>query len=163
MGLQDWVENFRGMHNRARDGKLDERELGRYLEAREELAQALVGAQKISLRPGESARSALRVPKAMQVDISVPGGKQRAMTLDVSANGFSAMLGIGLPVGERHDIVLKMPGGAPPLEAQASVAGTKRQGSTYRVSYEFAKLSPEQGEQLMYLVFDAALDALRKK
>jgi len=163
MGLQDWVEHFRGLHNRAREGKLDEGELGRYHEAREELAQALVGAQKISLRPGESARNALRVPRAMQVDISVPGGKQRAMTLDISANGFSAMLGIGLPVGERHDIVLKMPGGAPPLEAQASVVGTKRQGGTYRVGYEFAKLTPEQSEQLMYLVFDAALEALKKK
>jgi hypothetical protein len=163
MGLQDWVENFRGIHNRAREGKLDERELGRYHEAREELAQALVGAQKISLRPGESARNALRVPKAMQVDISVPGGKQRAMTLDISGNGFSAMLGIGLPVGERHDVVLKMPGGATPLEAQATVAGTKRQGGTYRVSYEFVKLSSAQSDQLMFLVFDAALEALKKK
>jgi hypothetical protein len=162
MGLQDWVENFRGMHKRARDGKLDERELGRYHEAREELAQALVGAQKISLKEGERARSALRVPKAMQVDISVPGGKQRAMTLDISGNGFSAMLGIGLPVGERHDVVLKMPAGAAPIEAQAVVAGTKRQGGTYRVSYEFAKLTPEQTDQLMYLVFDAALEALQK-
>jgi hypothetical protein len=163
MGLQDWVENFRGLHSRARDGKLDERELQRYHEAREELAQALVGAQKIALKPGEHARDALRVPRAMQVDISVPGGKHRAMTLDVSANGFSAMLGIGLPLGERHDVVLKMPGGATPIEAQAAVVGTKRQGGTYRVSYEFARLIPEQSEQLMYLVFDSALDALKKK
>ena len=163
MGLQDWVENFRGLHNRARDGKLEERDLERYHEGREELAQALVGAQKIALKGGESARNALRVPKAMQVDILVPGGKQRAMTLDISATGFSAMLGIGLPLGERHSVILKMPAGATPIECEATVSGTKRQGGTYRVSYTFLKLTPEQTDQVMFLVFDAALDALKKK
>jgi PilZ domain len=162
MTLQDWMQNFRGLHERAKNGQLEERDLERYHEAREELAQALVGAQKITLKPGELARQVLRVPKAMQVDIGVPGGRQRAMTLDISATGFSAMLGVGPPVGERHQVALKMPQGAPPIEGEAIVMGQKRQGGTHRVSYELKNLVPEESERLLFLVFDAALDALKK-
>ena len=162
MGLQDWIENFRALHLRARDGALDAREFDRYLSAREELAQALLAAQRITLKPGEIARSLLRVPRAMQADIVVTGGKQRAMTLDLSPGGFSAMLGIGLPLGERNEVTLKMPAGADPLVCEAKVTGVKRQGGTYRVSFEFHKLPPADAERLGFLVFDTALESLKR-
>ena len=162
MGLQEWVETFRALHLRAKDGKLDEREMERYHAGREELAQALLTAQRITLKPGETARGLLRVPRAMQADIAVTAGKQRVMTLDIFAGGFSAMLGIGLPMGERNAVTLKMPAGADPITCEAKVTGVKRQGGTYRVSFEFEQLPAADADRLAFLVFDAALDSLKK-
>ena len=162
MGLQEWVVNFRALHLRAKDGMLDASELERYHAAREELAQALLAAQRITVKPGETARALLRVPRAMQADITVTGCKQRAMTLDISSGGFSAMLGIGLPMNERNEVTLKMPAGGDPLTCEAKVTGVKRQGGTYRVSFEFHKLQPADADRFGFLVFDTALDSLKR-
>ena len=162
MGLQEWVETFRALHLRAKEGKLDQRDLERYYGAREELAQALLAAQRVQLKPGEMARTTLRVPRAMQVDVAMTAGKQRAMTLDLSVSGFSAMLGIGPPVGERNEITFKMPSGGEPLTCEVRVTGIKRQGGSYRVSFDFIKLPEAEQDRLGYLVFDTALDSLKR-
>jgi hypothetical protein len=162
MGLQAWMVNFKSLHQRAKDGALDARELERYQAAREELAQALLGAQRIEVRPGETARGSLRVAKAMQIDLAVPGGRQRAMTLDLSSTSLSAMLGIGLGVGERFDAVLKMPAGAPPLECQVEVISSKRQGGTYRVAFNFVRLPPADIERIGFVIYDAAIDTFQR-
>jgi len=52
MSLAEWVVAFRELHEQARRGKLDARELERYEEEREALAKALLVAQMPSREAG---------------------------------------------------------------------------------------------------------------
>ncbi len=48
----------------------------------------LVQAQLLTRKPEESAREALRVARAVQVDLELNSGKQRVVTLDICIAGF---------------------------------------------------------------------------
>jgi hypothetical protein len=162
MGFSEWLDEFRGMHEKARAGKLDERGNKAYVTARDELATALITAQRLSLDPAVAARNALRVARAMQIDLDLASGKVRALTLDISVSGFSAMLGRQPDATEVVGYSLRMSDGQP-LEGRASVQGTRRQGASYRVSFAFRDLGDEDAERLSLAVFDAALGQLQRR
>ncbi|HEY6052091.1 MAG TPA: hypothetical protein VIZ58_12625, partial [Thermoanaerobaculia bacterium] len=61
ISLADWVTGFRARHAEARRGKLDAPALARYEQDREILAKALLIAQRLAVRPGQTARQTLRV------------------------------------------------------------------------------------------------------
>ncbi len=66
MSLADWLAEFRGLHQRAASDQLSPPEWVAYRQGREELARALLAAQRLSLKPGETPRQALRVARALQ-------------------------------------------------------------------------------------------------
>ncbi len=161
MGLAEWLESFRELHERARAGKLSGPDLRGYYDSRDELATALIGAQRLTLDPALPARHSLRVARALQVDFAMPGGKERCMTLDLSLSGFSAMMGKQPSATESLEATLRMPDGVP-LEGRVMVQGARRQGASHRVSFAFKQLLPADEERLAFVVFDVALTLLRK-
>jgi hypothetical protein len=160
MGLGNWIQEFARMHERARKGELDAAGLEDYILAREELASALLAAQRLELKEGQTARSTLRVQRTLQADMMIRGARERGMTIDVSLGGFAAMLGNNPPPGEACEVTLKMPG--EPFQARAVVVGLKRQGATFHVSFAFGDMPKAQRDRLGFFVYDTVLAALKK-
>lgn len=160
MGLKEWLVEFRALHDKARKGDLSDYDKRLYDDGREELAIALMAAQRLTRKPDELAREALRVARAVQVDLELNSGKQRVATLDICIGGFSTMMGVPPEPNEAVGVTLRMPEGKDPLLGRARVVATKRQGASHRVSFAFDTLKPEDQDRLSILVFDTALSRL---
>jgi len=160
MSLTDWISGFRELHERAKKGELIEARLEEYQQAREELAAALVAAQRLTIPEGESARRVLRVARAVQVTLEMSSGPQKGMTVDLSQSGFGALLGKPPEPSENVGVQLRLPGDANLLVARARAQNSRRQGGTYRVSFVFEELPKEDADRLGYAIFDTALAQL---
>jgi len=140
MALLEWLTEFRVLHDKARSDNLSDHDAKLYKDGREQLAAALVQAQRLTRNPEESARQALRVARAVQVDLELNSGKQRVVTLDISIEGKD------------------------PIVARAKVVATVRQAAAnHRVSFAFEGLPERDTERLSILVFDTALSRLAVK
>jgi hypothetical protein len=165
MGLQEWLTEFRVLHDKARSGTLSDYDAKLYKDGREELAAALVQAQRLTRKPEESAREALRVARAVQVDLELNSGKQRVVTLDICIGGFSTMMGVPPEPNEAVGVTMRMPEGKDhPIVARAKIVATKRQAAAnHRVSFAFERLPESDTERLSILVFDTVLSRLGGK
>jgi len=159
MSLSQWMSDFRDLHERARRGQLSGREEAVYRGARDELARALLAAQKLTLRQGQVARQALRVTRALQVDLDLVTSRARAVTLDVSTGGFAALLDKAPSLGEEIGYTLRIPA-SEPVAGRARVADAKPQTGNVRVAFQFLNQSPEDRERLEMFVFDSVLAAI---
>jgi len=159
MSLAEWLSTFRDMHERARRGQLNPRESTAYKAGRDELARALLAAQRLTVKPGETPRSALRVSRALQVDLELPTSHIRAVTVDLSTGGFSTLLTKAPSLGEEVRFSLRMPA-AEPLTGQCRVTDAKAQTGNVRVSFQFSGLGPEARERIEVFVFDTVLAQL---
>ena len=159
MDLAQWLTAFKALHEKAKRGALEGADERDYKAGREELARALVAAQHLTLQPGQSPRLALRVARALQVDLESPVRKDRLTTFDLSMGGFSALLARAPMHDEALTATLKLPSGEP-LVATVTVAGMKAQPGNMRVSFAFGRLEPKVAEQLELAVFDAVLAQL---
>jgi len=159
MSLGEWLSTFRDLHERARRGQLNPRELSIYRAGRDELARALLAAQRLTVKPGETPRQALRVSRALQLDLDMPTAHQKAVTIDVSTGGFSTLLSKSPALGDEVRFSLRMPA-SEPLAGQCRVTDVKAQTGNVRVSFQFAGLSPEDRERLEVFVFDTVLAQL---
>jgi hypothetical protein len=159
MGVIQFVDEFRALHTRARQGDLAESDRAGYLSAREQFAQALLAAQGLMLE-GESARRAFRVALALPVElVAGPDKALRATTLDVSCGGFSTLLAEPPQEGQGVEVSLRMGEEARPLLTHARVASVVRRGEgRYRVSFAFVGLAEPEVERLEVLLLDAALE-----
>jgi hypothetical protein len=158
-GLTQWLLEFRKLHEKARRGQLSERELQVYRGGREELARALLAAQRLTLRPGETPRRALRVGRALQVDIDLVTSRERAVTIDLSTGGFSCLLAKGPPVGDEVGFSLRLPA-SDPLAGRARVTDVRVLPGNVRVSFQFVNQEDADRERLELFVFDTVLAQL---
>ena len=161
MDQVEWLKAFRDLHERAKRGALDGRDRSDYLAARDELARVLLLAQRVALQPGQRPRRALRVAHALQAEIAFHDGTIRAMTLQVSAGGFGALVARPPPVGDEVKVVLRIPG-AEPLQANAQAVEVKQQVGNSHVSFQFVGLDESEVERLEMFVFDAVLAQLKR-
>jgi hypothetical protein len=159
MSLKEWLTRFQAQHQRARAGTLDADGWASYRAGREELARALMAAQKASLKPGEAARQGLRVARAIQADLEWSVEKVRVVTLDVSAGGFGALLARAPPSNEDVRVQLRMPGGEA-LLAKARVVGVQVGATSSRVSFCFSEIGAAERERMEMLVYDTVLSQL---
>lgn len=159
MSLAQWLATFRELHERARRGLLDGRDASIYRAGRDELARALLAAQRLTLKPGETPRQALRVARALQVDLDLLTSRERAITLDLSTGGFACLLAKGPPLGDEVGFSLRMPA-ADPLAGRARVADVKPYAGNARAAFQFLNLSSEEKERLEMFVFDTVLAQL---
>jgi hypothetical protein len=159
MSLSQWMSSFRDLHERARRGQLSPRDLVSYKSGRDELARALLAAQRLTLQPGQTARQALRVTRALQVDLDLVTAKERVVTLDVSTGGFAALLAKALPLGDEIGYQLRIPA-SDPVAGRARVADVKQMAGHVRVAFQFVNLSPDERERLEMFVFDTVLAAM---
>jgi hypothetical protein len=154
--LTEWLLGFRQLHERARSGRLGGADLARYHTGRDELARALLAAQKLQLRTGEVPRRALRVARALQVDLDFATSVVRAVTSDVSTGGFSCLLAKAPSLGEEARFALRMPA-AQPLTGTARVQDVRPNQGNVRVSFAFGALSEDDRERVEMFVFDTVL------
>ena len=83
MSVTDWIRQFRALHAEAMKGTLTPEEKQAYLGACDEFARALMGAKKQAARPGEAPRHALRVAKAVQVELESAVTQAKTMTTEL--------------------------------------------------------------------------------
>ena len=159
MDLAEWLRAFRALHERAKRGDLSTDEHSAYVAGRDELARALVAAQRLTVTPGSTPREVLRVARALQVDLDTPLDHLRVMTLTLSVGGFSALLAKPPRPDEEMECILRVPGGER-IETTARSVGTKPQAGSVNVSFAFGKLADADRERLEMLVFDTALQQL---
>jgi hypothetical protein len=158
-GLAQWLLEFRQLHEKARRGQLGDRELQLYRNGRDELARALLAAQRLTLRPGETPRRALRVGRALQVDLDLVTSRERAVTIDLSTGGFSCLLAKAPPVGDEVGFSLRLPA-ADPLAGRARVTDVRVLPGNVRVSFQFTGQAEADKERLELFVFDTVLAQL---
>jgi hypothetical protein len=159
LSLAEWIRGFRELHEKARTGKLGPQEADLYRGAREELARALLGAQRLTVKPGETPRQSLRVARALQVDLDLLTSTARAITIDLSIGGFACLLAKAPPTGDEFTCTLRVPG-ADPLVGKVRVADLKPQQGNVRVSFQFVGLSAEDRERVELFVFDTVLSQM---
>ena len=157
-GLQAWLKAFRAMHEAARENRLGADDLAAYRAGRDELARALLAVQRLSLKPGETPRQALRVARALQLDLDFLTSAVRAVTADLSTGGFACLLARAPPAGEIR-FVLRVPS-ADPLSGLARLVDVKALPGNVRASFQFVGLSAAERERVELLVFDTVLAQL---
>ena len=81
--LIDWVVEFRALHEEARTGKLDRQRREKYDQESESLVRALLVAQRLSVKPGQTARQSLRVARELPVELTLGGQAQKVKTIDL--------------------------------------------------------------------------------
>ena len=155
-GLADWLRSFRALHERAREGSLLPGEESTYHATRDELARAMLAAQRLTLRPGETARRSLRVSRALQLDLQVGGANQRTMTLDLSTGGFSTLLARPPLLGEVVGVSLRLPGGEP-LICRARIIELKPLPGSTRMAARFMDLPATELRRLEHFIIDVVL------
>jgi hypothetical protein len=159
MSFSDWIRQFRALHAEAKKGALSPAELETYRAACDELARALMAAQRQPLKPGELPRHALRVPRAIQIELEGAITTVKATTADLGVGGFSALLPKAPKVGE--EIVCRMKlGGGDPLETTVTVLDVKPQPGSVRTSFGFRKLGDASKARLEDLVLETALSQI---
>jgi len=159
MRLAEWLSAFRDLHQKARRGQLDAGEDAAYRAGRDELARALLAAQRLTLKAGETARQTLRVARALQLDLDLLTSRERAVTTDISVGGFSTLLAKAPPLGEEVGVTLRLPA-SEPLVCRARVTDARAMGNHVRVAAQFVSLPAEDRERLELFVFDAVLAQL---
>lgn len=159
MSLGEWLSKFREMHEKARRKQLNPADLAAYRKGRDELAFALLAAQRLTLKPGETPRRALRVARALQIDLDMLTSRERAITIDISTGGFSCLLAKAPPLGDEVGIQMRIPA-SDPLICKARIADVKPQAGNVRAAFQFTGLSDEDKERLEMFVFDTVLAQL---
>ncbi len=158
MGLADWLRVFRTLHEKAKKGELTGADAEDYRAGCDELARALLSAQRLTLKPNEVPRHVLRVARALQVNLETKVSSVRATTIDVSVTGFSVLLG-KVPPNEEQTATVRIPG-AEPIVVGVMPGEWKQQPGTVRVAFLFQKLPDAARARLELLVIDTALSQL---
>jgi hypothetical protein len=161
MDLARWLDQFKALHERARSGDLKDAERREYQAGREELARALVAAQQLGLQPGQTPRQALRVARALQVELESPLRQERLTTFDLSMGGFSALLAREPAPDEALTATLRLPN-LDPVVVAVTLVGVKPQKGSVRASFAFGKVGAAEQERLELAIFDAVLAQLRR-
>jgi hypothetical protein len=159
MPLREWLRLFRDHHVLAKRGALTGAALSEYHDARDELARALLAAQRVALTPGQAPRRSLRAARALQADLEFFDGTLRVTTQSISSGGFAALVARAPKVEERIKVTLRIPGGES-LAASAEVVEVTPQPGRVQASFRWLGLEPNDVERLEMLVFDAVLEQL---
>lgn len=160
--MQEWLEGFCKLHERAGRGELSPEERRDYLDARDELARALLKTQRISLHPGQVARHSLRAALALPVALQLRAGRVQALTQDISAGGFSVILAVATAGESAVPFTLKLGRDGAPIEGKARVVGGPGAGGNGRVGFAFVEIAPESVERIEVRVFDSVVAQLAK-
>ena len=157
--LTEWLLGFRTLHEKARRGQLRDADAVRYRAGRDELARALLTAQRLQLKPGETPRRAMRVARALQVDLDLAVARHRAVTADISTGGFSCLLQKAPALGDEVGFTLRMPA-AEAIAGRARVQDLKVLPGNVRVAFMFKTISDADRERMELFVFDTVLAQL---
>jgi hypothetical protein len=157
MNPDEWIREFRALHQAAKKGELAAADLKTYEEACEQLARSLVAAQGLIVEAGKAARRHFRVAQALQVDIDFANGRQRLMTQDLSCGGFSVLVKEAPSPKELPGFTLKLPGGAEPLVGRLKLINVVPKSGAARVGFAFEGVPETQLKRLELGLFEMVL------
>jgi len=160
MSTNNAIVRFRELHERHKQGRLASDEASEYGILRDDFYSALLRAQRGSLL-GQKPRQAVRVPRAMKIQLGIQDKQENTMTCDVGVAGFAALVKDDLPTGSPCDFTLTA--GGRPLRGHARVLACVRHGSggvTHRASFAVEAMSDDDRARLEIAVLDAALAAV---
>jgi hypothetical protein len=129
-----------------------------YESEREAFTRAFVQAQQLAMRPGQSARQALRVARAERLALQIGPRRESTVTLDVGVGGFSALVG---PLAVRIVCDFEL-GSAPDAVGGRArvVASAPQPDGGVRTSFAIDAMSEPDKRKLEILVIDSALKSL---
>jgi hypothetical protein len=161
MGTPEFLQEFKTLHSKAKNGSMTPAERARYEALRPQFNTMVMVAQAIG-HTGRTLRATLRMAKVLKVELRPDGSDPiKASTIDLASGGFASLLPVGMRVGVSADFTLFLPNGAgrtTPLVGRVSVASSRPQTSVFRVSFKFEKLEPQAKEQLDITLIDAVLE-----
>ena len=158
MGLPEWISGLKRLHELAKSGALPPAQWDAYQSARDEFAQAMVAAQRLSLLPGQKPRHAFRVARALQIDLALASGNVRALTMNISVGGFAILMPTIPPRAEAVGFTLKLPGKAEAILGRCKVMDVQQKPGNSLVSFAFEPLPPADLDRLDRVVLDVALE-----
>jgi hypothetical protein len=163
MSVDANVPRLRDLHEKRKRNALDVDEQVTYEALRDAFAKAFVAANRVSIRPGQTCRQAVRASCAIQVELAALSRLHKTITLDLSGHGFAALVGVALEVGTPCAFALRLRSEA--IRGAGRVVACARYGSgnsSFRVSIAFDPLCASDLERLELVVFDAALATLAR-
>src|SRR5215213_5056018 len=155
--LSGWLEGFSQLHERAKRAELSAAEREEYARAREELAEAMLVAQRSGGIAGPDRRRSLRVAQALPVEIQSGAGRAVAVTLDVSTGGFSTIVSDAPEVGTKIGFRLRLGRGYEPVAGSARVVNLVPQNGSVRMGVAFDEVAGPDRERLDLVIVDAVL------
>ncbi len=155
--LIEWLNGFAALHRRAKAGELGPEEKAHYVHLRDELAEALLTAQRLNLKPGEMMRRSLRVAQALSVELELPEGRTTALTLDISSGGFSALVSQAPEAGSSIGFTLKLGRTLAPVKGRGKVVATVPHKGSVRLGIMFETVAPADRDRLEFVIVDAIL------
>ena len=155
------VARLRDLHQRRKHEELELDEIAAYESLRDAFAAAFVRAHRVSLRPGQTYRQAVRAACAVQVELTAEGRAHKTITLELSPQGFGALVGVFIDFDAPCTFALRIRPSM--IQGTGKVITCERYGSgnlSYRVLVAFNPLSPSDVERIECAVLDAALASL---
>jgi serine/threonine protein kinase len=156
-----WIVAFRALHERSQAGELNALESARYDRERATLFNALLTAQRLTLKPGACLRRSMRL--ATELPVELEGGPEpvSTRTVDLTAGGFSVLLPGPLRVGDRVDFTIGLRIGL--VSGQARVANLQRKGKPYRIGFKFEDLPSAEASLVDLEVLNGVLSMVDRQ
>lgn len=151
-----FIERFRDLHEKAKEGSLSPIEKVEYQATRAELGQMMLIAQHVS-HSGKTLRSTLRIAQVLKVRIDRGADMvDKTTTIDIASGGFAALMPNAMPVGRSITFELQLPSSSATamVKGTARVASTKPQGGLVRVSFTFDQVDAKGREALDMAILD---------
>jgi hypothetical protein len=155
------VARLRDLHQRRKHEELARDELTTYEALRDAFAAAFVRAHRVSVRPGQTSRQAVRAACAIQLDVTTGGRAHKTITLELSAQGFAALVGVFVDPDAPCEFALRIRPSV--LRGTGRVLACARYGSgnkSYRILVAFDPMNASDVERIEGVVLDAALASL---
>jgi hypothetical protein len=158
--LKQWLDAFFDLHALYQQGTIGFAERNWYRQARDELAQLLLRAQGIGLRPGLIARQSLRVAAAMEVTVRLDDGDLRAVTEDISVAGLSLISESGSPIPPDVRLTIHLDDWTE-VTTRARRMNVVTRATGIRIGFHFEEISRDDADLIETKVFDAVVCTLK--
>src|SRR5262249_9417352 len=162
MSIREAIYRFREIHQEFKNGAYKSPEArGFYERERDDFVSALVLAQQLTRRPGQSPRQALRVTREERLVLKFGPRREGTLTLDVGSAGFCASVG---PLALRIPCEFEL-GSEPNVVRGVArvVASVRGADGSYRTSFAIETMADEDRVRLETAVLDAALAAFSQR
>jgi hypothetical protein len=153
MAVPPLIAKLRDLQSKAKAGTLGAHDRAQYERLRAELFRVATAAQAAQF-PGDPVRKEMRAALTMKVEMTFPErGLEQATTVDVSAQGFAALLAFGPGLGVTAKFVMKVPGTSA-VEGTCRVVSVTKQGALVRVSVAFVDIDTGARDRLEIAMLD---------
>jgi hypothetical protein len=163
MSIREAIHRFEELHEEFKAGTFKSREaLAFYESERDEFLRAVLQAQKLSLRPGQTPRQAVRVAAALRLKFRFGPRQEVGTTIDFASTGFAAHVSTPLALRIPVDFELGVEP-APALGRARVVASSRDAAGQYHTSFSIETMSPEDRTRLEVAIIDIALEVQRTR